>query len=194
MTSSGPPTAQVAKGEVLHRVHAVSHGARFYGRRDAPWRWDDPAGGYGVLYLGRTPVGPFAETLLRRPEQRTLIWSEVAKRRLARFRLAAPLLLAGLYGKGISWFGVTIARIAADHDGITYPGTYADTQTISALVHEHTGLDGIQYRSRFDPDHLCIALFDRADRKIELVEEDGPISRAWVDDLLQPRGKLVVDL
>ena len=119
MAAVEPPVVVVAAGSVLHRVHAAARGARFYGRRDATWRWDDPAGGYGVLYLGLTPVGPFAETLLRRPDQRVLLWSEVAKRRFARFRATRPLRLADLHGAGLGWFGIDLARIAASHDGAT---------------------------------------------------------------------------
>lgn len=190
----GPPTADVPAGHTLYRVHAAGNGSRFYGRRDATWRWDDPRGDYGVLYLGDTQAGSFAETLLRRPAQRTLVWSEVAKRRFSHFCTLAPLRLADMRGAGLGWFGVTVARIAADHDERTFPGAYENTQAISALVHAHTDLDGIQYRSRLDPDHLCIALFNRADHKIDLIEENVPIGRTWVDDLLEPRGRHVVDL
>ena len=194
MAAVEPPVVVVAAGSVLHRVHAAARGARFYGRRDATWRWDDPAGGYGVLYLGLTPVGPFAETLLRRPDQRVLLWSEVAKRRFARFRATRPLRLADLHGAGLGWFGIDLARIAANHDGATYPGAYADTQAISALVHGRTDLDGIHYRSRLDSDHFCIALFDRADPAIALRDEGLPIDRPWVEDVLTPRGRRIVDL
>lgn len=100
MAPSGPPTAEIAAGEVLHRVHTATNDARFYGRRDATWRWDDPARIFGVLYLGRTQVGPFAETLLRRPNHRTLVWSEVAKRRFATFRTLEPLRLADMQSDG----------------------------------------------------------------------------------------------
>jgi len=191
---AGPPAIDVGVGEILHRVHAAANAARFYGRRDATWRWDDPAGQYGVLYLGRTRVGPFAETLLRRPNQRTLLRSEVARRRFASFRAKSLLRLADMHGAGLGWFGVTAAEIAADHDGETYPGSYADCQSISAMVHATTDLDGIQYRSRFDTDHLCIALFDRADAKIDLVEEGVPIDPAWIDALLEPRDRHIIDL
>lgn len=73
----------VAVGETLHRVHAAGNGARFYGKRDGTWRWDDPSCNYGVLYVGLTQDGPFAETLLRRPDQKAVVWSEVEKQRFA---------------------------------------------------------------------------------------------------------------
>lgn len=59
------PVATVATGQTLHRLHDAAVAALWYGRKDATWRWDDPHGKYGVLYLGKTLVGPFAETLLR---------------------------------------------------------------------------------------------------------------------------------
>jgi len=190
----GRPTTDVAEGESLHRIHAAANGARFYGKRDATWRWDDPDGNYGVLYLGLAREGPFAETLLRKPAQRAVLWSEVEKRRFARFRTTEPLCLADVRGKGLGWAGVTVAEVAADHDSKTYSGAYAKAQAISVEVHASTDLDGIAYRSRLDPDQICIALFDRADYKVELIEEGEPIVRAWVDDLLEPHGKHVVDL
>ncbi|WP_230772500.1 RES family NAD+ phosphorylase [Sphingomonas sp. Leaf4] len=178
----------------MYRIHASDRGARFYGKRDATWRWDDPSGTYGVLYLGLTRDGPFAETLLRRPSQKVVVWSEIAKRRFARFCVIEPLRLADAHGKGLGWAGVTVAEVAADHDGKTYPGAYARTQAISATVHATTDLDGVAYRSRLDPDQFCIALFDRADQKIKLIEQGEPIDRGWVDDLLDAHGKYVVDI
>ncbi len=194
MARPGRPTTTITANNILYRIHASDRGPRFYGKRDATWRWDDPDGTYGVLYLGLTRDGPFAETLLRRPSQKAVVWSEIAKRRFARFHGIEPLRLADAHGKGLGWEGVTVAEIAADHDGKTYPGAYARTQAISATVHATTDLDGVAYRSRLDPDQLCIALFDRADHKIKLIEEGEPIDRAWVDDLLDAHGKHVVDL
>ncbi len=193
MAKHGRPITAIAAGEILYRVHAASNTSRFYGKRDGTWRWDDPAGKYGVLYVGLTQDGPFAETLLRRPNQKIVIWSEVEKRRFARFITTEPLRLADVHGKGLGWEGVTVAEVAADHDGKTYPGAYANTQGISAGIHAATDLDGIAYRPRLDPDQLCVALFDRADHKVELVAEGELIDRAWVDDMLESRGKYVVD-
>ncbi|MFK3891364.1 RES family NAD+ phosphorylase [Sphingomonas sp. NPDC079357] len=194
MARRGRPVTDVSEGETLYRVHAGDREARFYGKRDATWRWDDPQGDYGVLYLGLTRDGPFAETMLRRPAQKAVVWGEIAKRRFARFRTAELLRLADVHGKGLGWEGVTVGEVAADHDGKTYPGAYAMTQAISATVHATTDLDGIAYRSRLDPDQLCVALFERADHKVELIEEGEPIDRDWVDDLLDGHGKHVVDL
>lgn len=189
-----PRVTSQQQSTILHRVHAAPSGARFYGRKDATWRWDDPAEDFGVLYLGHDQTGPFAETLLRRPRQRAVLWSEIDKRRFARFHTLEPLLLADLHGSGLAWFGITITDIAAEHDGITYPGAYEITQSIAARVHAETQLDGIQYRSRLDTDALCIALFERADPKIALTQESEEIDRIWVQQLFEPRGYRLIDL
>lgn len=194
MPSRNRPITKVAVGEALYRIHVANLNARFYGKRDGTWRWDDPAGGYGVLYVGLTQEGPFAETLLRRPAEQAVVWSEVEKRRWARFRTIDPLRLADVHGKRIIFQGTTVAQVSGDHDGKKYPGAYANAQAISAEIHATTDLDGIAYRSRLEPDQLCLALFDRADHKIELVESGLRIDRAWVDDLLESHGKYVIDI
>jgi hypothetical protein len=194
MVAPKRPITRVVAGQMLYRVHPANRNARFYGKRDGTWRWDDPANVYGVLYVGLTREGPFAETLLRRPKERAIVWSEVDKRRWAQFRTVEPLRLADLHGKGLSFEGVTVAEVSGNHDGKTYPGAYARAQAISADVYATTDLDGIAYRSRLEPDQLCIALFDRADHKMELVKEGEPIDRGWVDNLLEGHGKHVVDV
>lgn len=180
------PITRIANGAVLHRVHGESREARWYGRNDATWRWDDPDCDYGVLYLGRSPVGALAETLLRTPADRDVLWSRAQQKRQARFRLLEPLQLAKLHGEGLAWFGVTAAEIAE--------GDYTVPQGISQRVHAVFPVDGIQYRSRFDNDQLCVALFDRADAKLELVVEGVSIDKLWASQVLSQRGYRLIDL
>jgi hypothetical protein len=42
----------------------------------------------------------------------------------------------------------------------------AAPQSLARRIHADFPVDGIQYRSRFDNDELCVALFDRADGKL----------------------------
>ena len=188
------PVATVAAGRTLHRIHGSSVAARWYGRKDASWRWDDPDRHYGVLYLGKTLVGPFAESLLRKPADRGLLWERVEQKRWATFETRRALRLAKLHGPGLGWFQTTAAGVSADFDPLTGPDAYETTQAISALVHADTTLDGIQYRSRFDTDELCIALFERADPAIELVTENIPIDKDWTRKVLKPRGYTLIEL
>jgi hypothetical protein len=181
-----PPIARIAKGAVLHRVHGHTRAARWYGRRDATSRWDDAGGEFGVLYIGRSPVGAFAETVLRTPRDRDVLWSGVEQKRHAAFNVSAPLRLAKLHGEGLAWFGVTASQIAESD--------YAVPQALSRRIHAAFPIDGIQYRSRFDNDELCVALFDRADARIELIAEGEPIDKAWTRQTLIRRGYRLIDL
>ena len=192
-TRSAVPEAKIGAGAILHRVHVAGVSARWYGRKDATWRWDDPAGGYGILYLGKSAVGPFAETLLRTPTDRHLLWEQVARRRTAAFVTLRPIRLAKLHGPGLAWFLATTADLAADFDPITNPGAYIKPQQLLAQINKETALDGIQYRSRFDSDQFCIALFERADAAITLREEGVAIEKAWVKAILKPRGYRLIE-
>ncbi|MEG8219607.1 RES family NAD+ phosphorylase [Sphingomonas sp. HH69] len=188
------PVATIAAGQTLHRVHGASVPARWYGRKDATWRWDDPQGRYGVLYLGKSLTGPFAESLLRTPADRAVLWDRVQQKRAAAFVTTRTMRLAKLHGPGLAWFQTTAAGVSADFDPAIHRDAYATTQTISALVHAETALDGIQYRSRIDTDQLCVALFERADSAIGLVTENLPIGKDWTRKILKPRGYELIEL
>jgi hypothetical protein len=139
-----------------------------------------------VLYLGRSLVGAFAETLLRTPKDRDVLWSRAEQKRQALFRVSAPLQLAKLHGEGLAWFGVTAAQIAECD--------YTVPQGLSRRIQAAFPVDGIQYRSRFDNDELCVALFDRADSKLDLVAQGDPIDKAWARQALTRRGYRLIDL
>jgi hypothetical protein len=177
--------ARVAEGVRLHRVYGEARAPRWYGRRDATSRWDHPEGDFGVLYLGRSPIGAFAETLLRTPTDRDVLWTRVQQKRQATFKVLAPLRLAKLHGEGLAWFGVTAAEIAE--------ADYALPQGLARRVHTTLPADGIQYRSRFDNDELCVALFDRADAKLDLVAQDAPIDKLWTRQVLARRGYRLIE-
>lgn len=188
------PVATIATGRVLHRVHGAMVAARWYGRRDATWRWDDPEGKFGVLYLGKTLVGPFAEALLRTPKDRDVLWDQVARRRDASFTTTRPVRLAKVHGPGLGWFKTTTAGVSADFDPVDNPGAYAAPQQIAADIYKSTSLDGIQYRSRFDSGELCVALFDRADAAISLNAEGVLLGKDWTRRLLADRGYTLIEL
>lgn len=181
------PAVFLPGGSTLLRVHRAGQGAIWYGNKDANWRFDAPDGSYGCLYVGTTLTGPFVETILRAPaeDDRDVLWSDIEKRASAQIALAEGLNLAALHGAGLAWHGVQAADIVADD--------YTRTQNISARVFKQTTLDGIQYRSRFDNDELCIAIFDRAAHKLALVQENIPIDRIWAYDTLKARGYALID-
>lgn len=180
------PTGTFRAGGIPHRVHGAALDPRWYGRRDAAWRWNDPDRVYGVLYLGVLPVGPFAETLPRRPNDRAVLWSHILQKRAAAFVATRDLDLGKPHGEGLGWFRTTAVAIAADVEaawGSTGATTaYRVTQAISARVHRQSTLDGVQYRSRFDNDELCIALFNRADDAVSIPFTSGLSNRLLVPE------------
>jgi len=171
---------------LLHRIHGAAPTPRWYGRRDATSRWDHPDGDFGVLYLGRSSIGAFAKTVLRTPTDRDVLWGRVLQKRQATFKVLEPLQLAKLHGEGLAWFGVTAAEIA--------DGDYTVPQALARRIHGAFPVDGVQYRSRFDNDELCVALFDRADAKIELAGESYTIKKGWAYEVLARRGYRLIDL
>lgn len=115
-----------------------------------------------------------------------MLWSDVELRRSASFRTNRTLTLAQLHGPGPAAFGVGPEALAG--------ADYRDCQSVSGIVYGVTDLDGIRYRSRFENDLFCIALFERADDAIDLVNADGLIDRDWVFDMLKDRGYRLLDL
>jgi len=55
-------------------------------------------------------------------------------------------------------------------------------------------MDGLQYRSRFDNDELCLAAFDRAKDALALKSRDCRIDRRWVHRTPFERGFNLLDL
>ncbi|MBV9109875.1 MAG: RES family NAD+ phosphorylase [Gemmatimonadetes bacterium] len=61
---------------------------------------------------------------------------------------------------------------------------YAECQALALAVWEHAdGVDGIEYRSRWDDSRLCIALFDRA---ADAVGAPGPAHPLDTPALVRP--------
>jgi len=135
------------------RIHRVVHGAIHFGRGHA-YRFDAPAGEFGVLYVARTERGAFIETFGHDTGIRVLDHKELEVRALSRVDVVKPLRLVDLRGPGL-------ARLGADGELLT--GSYALSQAWALALHEHPSRpDGIAYRARHDPDQVCAALFERA--------------------------------
>jgi hypothetical protein len=136
------------------RFHAREHGPLFFGRTRLN-RFDDPEGGYGVLYVARQLEGAFIERFLRDPGpyQHLLTESQLEAALLSGLRAARSLRLVDLAGRGLARMGV---------DGQLATGDYAIAQRWSSAFYHHPDRpDGLQYRSRHNPGLLCAALFDR---------------------------------
>lgn len=148
-------------------------------RASANYRFDAPAGEFGVLYAAFDLATAFAETVLRSVpqeipagEEPLLTYEELARRRvvqLAAMPGSMPLRLVKLYDEGLAAAKVD-NRIATDDE-------YATTRLWSKAFHDHPEkADGIAYLSRFMGARRSVLLFDRC---------AGSLSRGRVTPLLK---------
>lgn len=89
----------------VYRCHSLVHDYRYFGR-GAKHRFDDPAGAFGVLYLGTSREAAFVETCLREPNSTLLSQDDLAARRMSVVELGR-VRLAQVYGRGLVQLGVT---------------------------------------------------------------------------------------
>jgi hypothetical protein len=153
------PIVGVEVSRPLWRVHETRFGAIWYGT-GADKRFDDPAGGFGVLYLGESPAVAVLETLVRGSDRCIVDQREWNLRSASRLYLAEELRVLQFEGSALRRFGIGAERAHA--------GEYAECQELSAALHaRHSDVDGIQFRSRWDTSKLCWAVFERARHKIK---------------------------
>jgi hypothetical protein len=152
------PIVSVEVSRPLWRVHETRFGAIWYGTR-ADKRFDDPAGGFGVLYLGESPAVAVLETLVRGSDRCVVDQNEWKRRSVSRVYLAEELRVLQFEGASLRRFGIGAERAHA--------AGYAECQEMSAMLHARDpSIDGIQFRSRWDTSQLCWAVFQRASHKI----------------------------
>ena len=145
------------KGEPCFRIHRSIHEPLWFGpdrKAPASGRFSAPGHEYGVCYFGMSFDVAFAETLLRNPASRLLSRADLAERSISSGHLAREIQLAQLHGAGLTRLGITAGMVHGPHDAC---------RSLALALWKHPArVDGIAYRSRFDNDEICIALFDRA--------------------------------
>jgi hypothetical protein len=184
---SGPPTGfdrtnlvlvDVDPEELL-RLAFRSKASQLGFRASAKYRFDAPAGEFGVLYAAFDLATAFAETVLRAVPQQipageepVLTFEELARRRVVQLRSVPgrrSLRLVKLYDEGLAAATVD-NRIATDDD-------YATTRLWARAFHDHPEkVDGVAYLSRFMGARRSVVLFDRC---------AGLLSRGRVTPLLK---------
>jgi hypothetical protein len=170
LTGANSPVVQVATGTQFYRSHQAQHGPIYFGKGPI-YRFDDPAGIYGVLYAAHRLEGAFVETHLRKPSRRYVDRADLVQRRWSRLQVVRPLRLLPLYGRYLAQVGATAEVTHGPADRYDLPRRW------SSAIHA-AGFDGIEYRSRHDDDQLCVALFDRGDPP---VAPSGPPT-GWLSD------------
>lgn len=162
------PLETLRKGRTCVRIHRTAHGAIWFGpdtTRPVGGRFNAPGYEYGICYLGASFDAAFAETLLRTPANRLLAGADLAARTVSTGHLVRPVRLARLHGAGLNRLRISAETVHGPHD--------VCRRIAFALWSHPLHVDGIAYRSRFDNDELCIALFDRASDAIVIDTTEG---------------------
>jgi len=147
------PIVAVPAGTSVVRIHTLFREPHNFGRTGGA-RFDAPDGSYGVCYLGLDDAGAFVETILRDQDLRGVAYSDLARRAIADGVFARTVRLVALGGSGLRRLRITAGTVYT---------TYRVTQAWSRALWAHPDRpDGLRYRSRFDDDQHCVALFDRA--------------------------------
>ena len=147
------PIIELPTGTAVVRIHTVGRDPRYFGRTGQA-RFDAPDGSYGVCYGGLDDAAAFVETILRDQDLGGIAQADLASHALADGALVRPARLVAFGGTGLRRLHATAGTVHA---------TYRVTQAWSHALWAHPDQpDGIRYRSRFDDDQHCVALFDRA--------------------------------
>jgi hypothetical protein len=168
------PIHTIPLGTELFRVHLARYGAiHFSGLKaeETNTRFRSPDREYGTMYLATDMFGAFRETIGAMSSYRLVSESNLLNRRLSIVTVDRPLELADLAGAGLTWIGAD-ARLTT--------GSYTISQAWAKALWQHDRrIDGLYYRSRYDPSRLCIVLFsDRVSQK-NLAEK--PINANFLD-------------
>jgi chromosome partitioning protein len=173
------PLYVLEQGLSLFRIHSSAYGAMHFDRSNRS-RFASPAGDYGVLYTALDYYIAFRETL--QPRDFRLISGEVLQRMcLSQLYLKRDLRLVDLSGAGL-------VKIGADARIVT--GSYQLAQSWSQTLYEHPDrVDGIYYRSRYDPSRCCVVLYENrvapSDLRAQRVTEHNLLDRSFASDLQQ---------
>ena len=151
------PITTVAPGSKWWRIHRTEQSPVFFGPapgRPPTYRFDAPGGEYRIVYLGQSLSAAFVETPLRYPRIPFIEQSELEERSVAVLTNQHPLKLVDLRGGGLSQLGV---------DNRLATGSYEVAGRWALALWRHSeSPDGILYRSKHDPNHICAAIFDRS--------------------------------
>ena len=178
------PSFLIDAGELLQHVSRVIYrGSPLYYGRSSANRYDDPARAYGVLYLGRDLPTALMESVFHKHQwltdaKRSIALKEVKGRMVRAVGVLEDVRLADLTAPGVmaAYFGLNLEQLASRD--------YVYTQQASAQVHAILGddgqplFDGVLYPSRNNYPAKSLALFERAETKVSVIEDIDLVDHA----------------
>jgi hypothetical protein len=171
------PPFVIPAGELLQHVSRVTYRQRplHYGR-DGTNRYDAARQHYGVLYLGRDLPTALMESVFHKhnwlvDQTRSIALKEVQSRLVRAVGVLENLCLADLTAPGVmaGYFGLNLEQLASRD----YSITQHVSEHIQAMRHdpERPAFDGLLYPARNNYPATSVALFDRAETKITVIED-----------------------
>lgn len=152
------PAAHLPAGAELWRIHPRGRDPLWFGPGPGVPprnRFDAPGGEFHVCYFGESLKAAFVETMVRGRARLIIALAELRARAATAVPLQREIHLARLHSDGLVRLSLSAATPHAE--------PYADCQRLAHSLWAHEdGIDGIEYRSRWDDSLLCVALFDRA--------------------------------
>jgi hypothetical protein len=181
------PIDVVSARTSLYRVHRSTFPPIFFGPGPgAPptYRFDSASGAFGVLYAASDFACALVETLARNPLRRMVAEADITSRAVSVLRSRRDLRVVRLHGAGLQRLGL---------DNSISTGPYAPCGAWSDALFAHPDApDGLVFRSRHDPDRLCLALFERPDVEFDAEPPAPLVDRlAEVASILDLYGKSV---
>lgn len=169
------PIQTITRGTELFRVHLAQYGAVHFSGLNADesnTRFRSPDREYGTMYLATDLFGAFRETIGAMSSYRLVSESNLSSRCLSIMTANRDLDLADLSGSGLTWIGA---------DSRLNTGSYTVAQAWAKALWQHSRhVDGLYYRSRYDPSRLCIVLF--SDRVATENLTAKPINQNFLED------------
>lgn len=149
----------IASQGTWYRLNAVEFSSSLYFDRTGKGRFDSPAQGYGILYVGADVYASWIECYGRTHGAKGVSELGLKQRDLYAIDSNRPLVLADLTGSSLVKMGAD-ARLSS--------GAYTVARQWAQAIYDHPQLvDGIRYRSRHDDERYCYGIFDRCAKDIQ---------------------------
>jgi RES domain len=160
-----------------YRLNDRDFPSSLYFDRSGSGRFDSPAQGYGILYVGADPYASWIECYGRTHGAKGVSEIVLKQRNLFTIDSQRELVFADVTGNGLVKMGAD-ARLSS--------GSYVAARQWAQAIYDHPqAVDGIRYRSRHDDERYCYGIFDRcAD---ELQEKN-------LGNLLESNPKLLAEI
>jgi hypothetical protein len=136
-----------------YRLNAVEFSSSLYFDQTGKGRFDSPAQGYGILYVGADIYASWIECYGRTHGAKGVSELGLRQRDLYTIDSNRPLIFADLTGSSLVKMGAD-ARLSS--------GAYTVARQWAQAIYDHPQwVDGVRYRSRHDDERYCYGIFDR---------------------------------